>query len=241
MTNDPSDLRVSDLPRSVRGWLHLWFSTATTVGRLPYAVSGVGLMIFKYGVEAAVLWAYTGLFYTPWNFVNPSVNRYVKFGEAVTPWLGWAWILWSLPFLWIAVSMSVRRAVDAGRNGLLGAMTLLPVINLVVMVILAILPSKDARLYHRLPRSVMERDATSGLVKFRSALLGLLAGAAYGAAMTIFSVYLADSYGAALFFATPIVAGAVSALFAQLERAQWRACQRGGQVRFRWASPWSAC
>jgi hypothetical protein len=209
MTIDPTDVRSTELPRSFRGWLQLWFSTDTTVGRLPYAVSGVGLMIFKYGVEAAVIWATTGLFYTPWNFVNPSVSRYVKFSDAVPPWLAWAWILWSLPFLWIAVSMSVRRSVDAGRNGLLGTMTLLPVVNLVVMVLLAVLPSKEP-LDHRLPRSVMERDASSGLVAIRSALVGLLVGAAYSAAMTLFSVYLAESYGTALFFGTPIVAGAVS-------------------------------
>lgn len=36
--------------------LRLWFGFTAPVGRGAYAISGFGLMLFKYGVEALVIW-----------------------------------------------------------------------------------------------------------------------------------------------------------------------------------------
>lgn len=34
--------------------------------------------------------------------------------QGAPEWFGWALFLWSVPFIWIALSMSVRRAASAG-------------------------------------------------------------------------------------------------------------------------------
>jgi hypothetical protein len=42
------------------------------------------------------------------------------------PWLSLALYAWTLPFLWIAVSMSIRRAADAGITPWIGFGVLVP-------------------------------------------------------------------------------------------------------------------
>src|SRR5256884_7297985 len=57
----------------VRGgrWLRLWFSFHELVDRRTYLVHGAGLMLFKYGVDAAVAWAVTHRLWRPLTYLNP--------------------------------------------------------------------------------------------------------------------------------------------------------------------------
>ena len=99
----------------------LWFGLRQPVNQTTYAASGFGLMALKYTVEAVIVFMTTFKSYLPWDFINPLISVRQKYFTPPAPeWLAWAFILWSLPFLWIAVSMSVRRAVDAGKNAWLG-------------------------------------------------------------------------------------------------------------------------
>ena len=52
-------------------------------------------------------------------------------------------VLWTLPFVWIGVSMSVRRAARAGLSPWLGLGFLLPFLNYLFMIGLAILPDRN--------------------------------------------------------------------------------------------------
>ena len=51
-------------------------------------------------------------------------------------------IAWTLPFLWIGVSMTMRRAEDAGRSPFLALLYFVPLVNYATMLILCVLPSR---------------------------------------------------------------------------------------------------
>src|SRR5689334_1595397 len=99
-----ADLPVSRWP--VAHWPRNLFGFQTPVPRREYTAFGVGLMLIKYAVEAAVIGGLTGRFYTPIDFVNPFLSGREKFTHVAPEWLGMAWVLWTLPFLWIALSMT---------------------------------------------------------------------------------------------------------------------------------------
>src|SRR5205823_8636296 len=97
-------------------WLRLWFSFHELVDRRTYLVHGAGLMLIKYGVDAAVVWAFTHRLWTPLTYLNPVWTLREELLRGAPAWLAPALVLWTLPFLWIGVSMTLRRAADAGRS-----------------------------------------------------------------------------------------------------------------------------
>ena len=105
--------------------------------------------------------------------------------------------------------MSVRRAVDAGKNAWLGLWVFVPIINLCMMIYLSLLPTDKRH------SGTLAQDPTLGepLIEHRlsSALLGIAASATICITMVSLCVYLIQDYGAALFMGTPIVMGATSA------------------------------
>jgi hypothetical protein len=208
VSEQPADPNLSrgDRISSVGGLLSLWFGLSKEVGRLPYALSGFGLMAFKYLVEAGVIYYFTQRFFTPTDFVNPLLSIRQQYLAAPAPeWLSWAIFLWSFPFLWIAVSMSVRRAVNAGATAWLGLMVIVPVANLVIMLILAFLPSRGKSLVvQSRPEPVVDQYISS-------ALLGIVASVVICLIMLSISVYFFRDYGLTLFMGTPILMGAASA------------------------------
>jgi hypothetical protein len=178
----------------------LWFGVSLPVGRRDYALSGVGLMLFKYAVEAAVVWAVTATVFWPWQFVSPSFSLRAELVAGQSTWLGWAWFAWTLPFLWIAVSMSVRRAADAGCSPWLGLFVLFPILNLLIMLVLSSLPSVPQE-WDVGPRHFSDEAGAS------SAALAIGASLIPGGIMLVVSVYLLESYGASLFLGAPVLMG----------------------------------
>jgi len=192
------------MTHAVRSTLRLWFGLADPVDRRSYAVSGFSLMAAKYALDAAAVWLVAGRSWTPLDYLNPFATLRQQSLEGA--WLLVALGLWSLPFLWIALSMTLRRALDAGRSPWLNLLVLLPGVNYLLMLALCAARSRE-----RAPaRRAFDVGAEAHL---RSALLGVAAGVAAGVviavAMVIVSVELWRSYGATLFFLTPTVIGAI--------------------------------
>ena len=100
--------------------VRLWFGFATRIDRRTYVVSGVVLMLVEYLLDATVAWGVTGEWWSPGRYLVPLWSvRMAQFQPAPSElflWLG----LMTLPFFWIGVSMSVRRAADAGLPPFLG-------------------------------------------------------------------------------------------------------------------------
>ncbi len=182
-----------------------------TVNRPFFALTGVGLMLFKYAVEFAVVMSVTGKYFTPLAFMIPSLILRDEIFQGAPTWLPWAMALWSIPFVWIAVTMSCRRAIDIGKTPWMGMLVMIPCINIPSMLFLAI--SSSSSKYLNLPNEIPLRqpiDSKSAISKISAAALGLLIGGLFSLGLVLLSVYTLHNYGSSLFIGMPIVAGSVS-------------------------------
>lgn len=168
-----------------------------------YAAAGFGLMALKYAVDTLLVRAVTGAWWSPLAYLNPLLSQRLELQRAPT-WMLWALALWSLPFAWVGLTLTLRRAWDAGLNPWVSLLFLVPGVNYVLMLALCVLPT--------LPRPGWGPQPETRPVdrRWRSALLGVGAGVLYTLGMTALSVYVLGSYGGALFLGTPVLMGAMS-------------------------------
>lgn len=164
-------------------------------------------MLLKYVIEATLIFQLTGMFFDPVAFVIPSLAFRESYYAAAPQWLPWAIAIWSLPFVWVAVTMSIRRAADAGHTPWAGLWVLVPWVNLLTMLYLAVAPTSDAP---EASTVVRRREDARASLAIHSALLGTFVGGVFAFVTTLISVYTLDSYGGSLFMGMPIVAGAVA-------------------------------
>lgn len=187
--------------------LRLWFGLTEPVSRTAYALSGFGLMAVKYAVEALVIHHFTGRWLTPLDYFTPLLtSRQAAVGNS--DGLLFFVLVWTLPFLWIGVSMTVRRAEDAGWSPLVAVpLFFMPVVNYLFMLALCVLPSRA----RGATQAAASRVPADGGDATRSALLGVGFGVLIAVAMVGLSVLAFGSYGTTLFVATPFVMGATAA------------------------------
>ncbi len=203
-----------------------WFVVSGPVGRRTYMIAGFSLALFKYAIEFFSVWWATGQIFTPIDFVNPWLSSKAPF-LVDAPAAGIVWMLFTIPFVWIAVAMSVRRAADIGVTPWIGLLMLVPLLNLLVIAILASLPSgllsvtpqqqamedlhrqqiaNAFRPSEELDTPLVDRsDQTLG-----AAMLAIVAGCVTLTIVGMVSVWALEVYGFILFFSSPVVAGAVA-------------------------------
>ncbi len=209
----PTPYRTNDDPRTPpgatrRSLLAFWFGMRAPVHRGAYALSGLGLMLLKYALDAAVVFAATGHVWSPLSYLAPSaIVREQDLGVAAPAPVFALLGLVTLPFLWVGVTMSVRRAADAGLSPWVGFSFLLPALNYVAMIVLATLPTRRAPggSSEDVPPSSHRIDPG-----VKRAILAVVVNVVQGLAMTALAVYGFGSYGAALFLVTPCIMGATA-------------------------------
>ena len=190
--------------------LRLWFGLTEPVSRMAYIVSGFGLMALKYAVEAGAVHHLTGHRLTPLDYFNPLLtSRQAAIGAH--DGLLAAMVVWTLPFLWIGVSMTMRRAEDAGRSPFLALLYFVPVVNYVLMLTLCLLPSRPRT------RSARGEGAAARWPRRAGRPLGMVVGAGIAVTMVLASVLVFGQYGTVLFVATPFVMGAAAAYLFNLD------------------------
>jgi uncharacterized membrane protein YhaH (DUF805 family) len=96
--------------------LRTLFGLHGRVNRRVYLVTGVSLMLIKYAVDATAVYRFAHLAWTPWDYLVPLITIKAPNITAIPSWLGFALVLWTLPFIWIGVTMMMRRAIDAGSS-----------------------------------------------------------------------------------------------------------------------------
>lgn len=108
------------------------------------------------------------------RYLSPILTLREKAMGTVPSWLLVVMAVNTLPFLWIGVSMSVRRAIDAGITAWAGLAFLVPIVNYIVMLVLSLLPSRQV---DDAPVSLAARDIgrEEGGSEVKSALIGLIA------------------------------------------------------------------
>lgn len=188
-------------PATAPGLLRLMFGLSAPVGRRPYLIIGVCLMALKYAFDAGLIHLTTGVFWAPWQYLSPAISTREAF-TAEAPWLLPVLALTSLPFLWIGLTMSVRRAIDAGRPPALGLLFLFPGLNYLAMLYLAAQPSAPAT-----PAPPGSPEPGSGI---QAAVVGAGVGAAVGVVMAGVGGFMLGEYGTVLFLVTPVIMGAGS-------------------------------
>lgn len=204
-----------------------WFLVSTPLDRTTYVVVGFGLAAVKYAIEATVVYWTTTQFFSPVDFVNPWLSSKAPFLDNASG-VAVLWLLFTLPFVWIATAMSVRRAADVGLSPWIGLSILIPLLNLVVILILALLPTEllkqptpaeDERqrefsvAYGPPPataaaeRDVIQQEIRSGP---GAAAAAIATGCVTQVVVGMISVWALELYGFVLFFSSPVVAGAAA-------------------------------
>lgn len=181
------------------------FGFRERVDRRFYVAVGLGLMTAKYVIDASFIWLTTGRFWTPFDYLVPLISVREDTVLTLGTWPALLLVFWTLPFIWIGVSMTLRRAVDAGRSPWWCLMFFAPVLNYVVMGWLSIAPSAEHVDWESTPvvPTVVDR--------VRSAAAGVGAALATGVIAVLLGTVVFETYGLALFVATPFLIGLVSA------------------------------
>src|SRR5437588_9498646 len=201
---------LAGVPRYVR----YWFTLVDAVDRRTYLATGVGLMAFKYAVDAGEVALATGRFWSPLDYLLPFYLLRAEKLAGAPVWFLPAFVLWTLPFLWIGVAMTLRRAIDAGRSPWLALVFFVPLFNYIVMLALCRLPT--------VPLSPREERAGGRTVDARLvvALYGIAAGLAVAVPTILLNVYVLRRYSTSLFLGTPFTLGAVTAYVFNRETRQ---------------------
>ncbi len=181
-----------------RRLVDLWFGFTRRVDRRTYLLHGAGLMLGKYLVDAALVYGLTGTRWTPLEYLHPAMTVRSQALAGAPDWLGPALILLALPFLWIGISMSLRRCLDAGLRPALALVFFVPVANYALMAALALVPSR--------PGAAPAVSAAA-----RSALLGVAGVVGITLGTVLAGIYLRRVYSAGLFLGTPFTIGYVCA------------------------------
>jgi len=193
------------MAKRVTRLLRLWFTLDGAVDRKAYLASGVALMIVKYFGDAWLVWRATGIHWEPEDYLLHVHSLMTLALPGAPRWLLPVLALWALPFIWIGVSLTLRRAIDAGLSPWSTVAFFIPFVNFVLMLVLVTAPSspsaKNPRATNReLPAG---RRLPAAAIAIGSALL--LAVAVFG-----FSTLIVKQYAAATIFGTPFAMGALA-------------------------------
>jgi uncharacterized membrane protein YhaH (DUF805 family) len=193
--------------RSAAHWLRLWFTFEHRVDRRTYLVSGLALAALKYAGDLLLVWSATGRLWSLRDYLSPVHTLVSAKLAGAPPALLPVLALWALPFLWVGISMSMRRALDAGRSAWSSLLFFVPGVSYAYMALMCALPSRPASARHSWARDQPRPYER----RLPGALVAIAAGAALGLGMLALSVFAIQSYGVSLFLGTPFVVGALTA------------------------------
>ena len=200
-----SGMVLSVMTQTLRRLFSLLFGLSEPVNRRQYAVAGFSLMAFKYVVDAGIIYASSRAFWSPLAYLTPLESARIE-DVGKNALVAVVLAIWTLPFIWIGVSMTFRRAIDAGLPRWFGLLFLVPFVNYLLMLELCLHPSKAGAGAHA---SSSERRPG----QIESALIGVSAGLIYTAVVLAISTYGLGSYGGILFVGLPVAMGALSGYF----------------------------
>jgi len=180
--------------------LRFWLTFEEGVGRSQYLRHGAALVAVKYGGDVALVWLGTGSIWTPRDYLQSAPLLVSEGLGSATPWLAPVLMVWTLPFLWIGVTMTIRRLLDAGRSAWWSLLFFVPIVSYLLMGLLTILPGSGGG-------SSRTGPSRTRRARLPGRLVAVAAGAALGLAMTFVSTLGMNSYGLALFMGTPFGMG----------------------------------
>jgi len=185
-------------------WLRLWFGFTDPVDRWTYLRHGLGLTAFKYGIDALLVWRFADRVWTPLDYLNPTLAARTELLNDGPAWLLPLMVVIALPFLWIGVSMSMRRASDAGLSPWVALLFFVPGLNLLLMLVLALVSSHQSNVPLVVEAVQVSKE------RMQSAMLGVAASLGITLLSVGIGVYLRQQYSAGLFLGVPFTIGYIS-------------------------------
>ncbi len=212
---------MTHLPRVRLSDLWRWDGT---VGRGPYTLIGVVGFAIKHNLDRFIA---SAVFHRPWgafNYVIPPGKAIqitsLPAGEAR---FLLTMVAAAFPFIWIGIALTLRRLRDVGFPTWLVAIFFLPVINLALFILLALIPSRGEESFepgqprlHFLGRFIPQTT-------FGSAVMAVLLTTLVGAVLTKWSLKTFSRYGWGLFVGLPFCLGLLSVLLYAYHRPRSRA------------------
>jgi len=184
--------------------LRFWFTFQDPVPPRTYFRHGVGLMAFKYAGDVALVYLATGRWWTPVDYLRSVATLLNTTFDPAPRWLLPALAIWTLPFIWIGVTLTLRRVLDAGASAWTTLLYFVPFVNYVFMLALSVLPSAP-------PDDRGAAQWRPGDRTLPEALLSMGAGLGVGLLMMGVTVLGGRIYPASLFLGTPFLMGVVTA------------------------------
>jgi hypothetical protein len=197
----------------------LWRSTGT-MDRGAYAFVGVMGFALKHNLDRFVA---TVVFRRPWGLFNywvplRDVAKVTALGSADARFLA-AMVALALPFIWIGVTLTIKRLRSAGLPLSLGLLFFIPFLNLLFFLWLSLVPAQALAT----PREVTS-SSQSSLARIipesavGSAAISLLITVPLGVCMVFVGTQLLANYGWGLFVALPFTMGFAAALIYGVRR-----------------------
>lgn len=182
--------------------VRLLFGLSDPVDRKSYVIAGLALAALKYAIDFVVVYLATGKYWTLLAYLSPVLVLRNEMLRPAPEMLLWGMAAYALPFAWVGLSMSVRRAADAGMSPWWGVLFLIPGINWIMIAVLSFKPSKGE--WH------VDDPREPVPLNLRTALASVGFGVALSMSMVATSVFLLKDYGWSMFLATPFVVGVVA-------------------------------
>jgi hypothetical protein len=192
-------------------FLDLWRPSGT-VDRGTYALVGLLGFAVKHNLDRLVA---TYGFHRPWRLFNywvpiREVARITALHSSDAQFLE-TMVLMSLPFVWIGVTMTMKRLRSAQLPSELVVLFFVPFLNLLFFLLLSLLPERDTPLAHgECGRSSFEQFIPESALG--SAAVSLLVTVPFGVGLVWFGVRVLEGYGWGLFVALPFAMGFAAAL-----------------------------
>jgi len=178
--------------------------------RTTYITVGLTAMAVKFLVDAAAIYAVAGVIWTPIDYIYPLIGLSGAKATSFSAPFAFVMLAWTIPFIWLGVTMSVRRCEDAGIPVWFTVAFFAPLLNYAFLLMLAILPTS-----RNPPEPRREgRFGDTPRVFDASGLLAVALGAGVGVTAVLLGVQLIRSYGLTLFLGTPFLVGLVTGYFA---------------------------
>jgi len=173
----------------------------TPLQRTTYFAIGLSLAVVKYLGDTALVWAGTHRIWKPIDYVATVHSLLLTQFPNPPSWLTLALLLWTIPFVCIGVTLTVRRALDAGWSPWVSFIFFVPFAGYALIALLCLWPSSRKYELTRLGRELPARKY------FPHAVAGIITGLAFGLLMIAITIAFKGNYGLALFLGAPFGIG----------------------------------
>lgn len=178
------------------------------VSRGTYALAGLLGFAIKHNLDRFLAYE-SGLQWRIWNYWYPLEGS-AHPNSLNTPSRQFlaALLLTALPFIWIGVTMTVKRLRDAGQPLWLAILFFAPIVNLLFFSLLCVLPSRESHI--EIPGPARARQVAAGFwpeSRLGSAALGVAIAATLCTVFVWIDLRFLGAYGLTLFIALPFVMG----------------------------------